>query len=61
MIIEFELDETMFRDFQEGLDDINRLKQNPDDEVGRRRFEKKWENHGVRDVLELFMPLEPND
>jgi len=55
---DFELDEEMFRDFQQGLDDINRLKQNPDDEVGRKRFEKKWANHSVREVLELFVPLD---
>jgi len=54
----FELDEEMFGDFQQGLDDINKLKQNPADEVGRKRFEKKWANHGVRDVLDLFMPAD---
>lgn len=57
---DFELDEEMFRDFQEGLEDLNKLKQNPDDELERRRFEKKWGNHSVRDVLELFVSLEPD-
>ncbi|HKJ52669.1 MAG TPA: hypothetical protein VKB27_14280 [Gammaproteobacteria bacterium] len=55
---EFELDEEMFRDFQEGLKDIKNLTHNPTDEVSRKRFEKKWENHSVRDVLDLFMPAE---
>jgi len=55
------LDAEMFRDFQEGLKDIAKLNQNPADEVGRKRFEKKWENHSVRDVLDLFMPAEPKD
>ena len=56
---EFELDEEMFRDFQEGLKEIKKLTQNPADELSRRRFEKKWENHSVRDVLDLFMPADP--
>jgi len=55
------LDAEMFRDFQEGLEDIAKLNQNPADEVGRKRFEKKWENHSVRDVLDLFMPAKPKD
>ena len=55
---EFELNEQMFRDFQEGLKEIKKLNQNPADEVGRKRFEKKWKNHDVRDVLALFMPSE---
>ena len=54
----FELDEEMFRDFQQGLREINQLKQNPADEVSRKRFEKKWENHDVRDILDLFMPAD---
>ena len=54
----FELDQEMFRDFQEGLREINQLKQNPADEVSRKRFEKKWENHDVRDILDLFMPAD---
>ena len=52
---EFELDEEMFRDLQEGLKEIEILNQNPADEVGRKRFEKKWQNHSVRDILDLFM------
>ena len=52
----FELDKDMFRDFQEGLRDIKKLARHPGDEVGRKRFEKKWANHSVRDVLELFLP-----
>jgi hypothetical protein len=55
---EFELNEEMFRDFQEGLKDIKKLTQNPADELSRKRFEKKWENHSVREVLDLFMPAE---
>lgn len=55
-MIEFDLNEQTFRDFQEGLEDIRKLSQNPADEVGRKRFEKKWENHDVRNVLDLFMP-----
>ena len=54
----FELDEEMFRDFQEGLREINQLKRNPADEVSRKRFEKKWANHDVRDILDLFMPAD---
>jgi hypothetical protein len=56
---EFELNEEMFRDFQEGLREIKKLNQNPADELARRRFEKKWQNHDVRDVLDLFMPADP--
>ena len=52
------LDEQMFRDFQEGLEDLKQLKQNPDDEVSRKRFEKKWGNHEMRDVLDLFLPAD---
>lgn len=57
----FELNEEMFRDFQEGLKEINELKRNPTDEVSRKRFERKWENHSVRDVLDLFMRMDSND
>jgi hypothetical protein len=53
---DFELNERMFRDLQEGLREIKKLNQNPADEVSRKRFEKKWQNHEVRDVLDLFMP-----
>jgi hypothetical protein len=60
-MIELELDEQTFRDFQEGLKEIKKLKQNPADEVGRKSYEKKWENHSVGDVLELFLDLEPNN
>lgn len=55
----FELNQQMFRDLQEGLEEIKKLKQNPTDEVSRKRFEKKWENHSVRDVLDLFLPANP--
>jgi hypothetical protein len=58
---EFELNEQMFRDFQEGLKEIRELNRNPDDEVSRKRFEKKWENHSVRDVLDLFIPSNPGN
>jgi len=57
-MIEFELNEQTFRDFQEGLEEIRQLKQNPADEVARKRFEKKWRNHEVEDVLELFMAVD---
>lgn len=60
-MIELELNEQTFRDFQEGLREIRKLKQNPADEVGRKRFEKKWENHSVREVLDLFLHLESKD
>jgi hypothetical protein len=56
---EFELNEEMFRDFQQGLREIKKLNRNPGDEIGRKRFEKKWANHEVRDVLDLFMPAKP--
>lgn len=58
---EFELNEEMFRDFQQGLKEIKELNKNPADEVSRKRFEKKWENHSVRDVLDLFMPSNPGE
>jgi len=60
-MIEFELNEQMFRDFQEGLEEINKLNQNPADEVSRKRFEKKWQDHDVRDVLDLFLATNSND
>lgn len=60
-MIELELNEQTFGDFQEGLKEIKRLKQDPGDEVGRKRFEKKWENNSVGDVLGLFLRLDPKD
>jgi len=54
-MIEFRLDEQTFQDFKEGLEEIRQLKANPADELARKRFEKKWQNHEVQDVLELFM------
>ena len=60
-MIELELNEQTLREFQEGLKEIRKLKQDPADEVGRKRFEKKWQNHSVGDVLGLFLHLESKD
>ena len=57
----FELNEQTLRDFREGLQEIRQLKQHPADEVSLKRFEKKWENNSVRDVLDLFLHLETED
>ena len=60
-MVKLELNEETFREFQEGLKEIKKLRQNPMDEVGRRRFEKKWENNEVGDVLDLFLNLNRKD
>ena len=57
----FVLDEEMLRDFQEGLEDLKKINQDPADEVGRKRFEKKWENHDARELLELFISQDSDD
>ena len=57
----FVLDEETLRAFQEGLEDIKKMNQDPADEVTRKRFEKKWENHEARELLELFMSPDSED
>jgi hypothetical protein len=57
----FVLDEETLRDFQQGLEDLKKMNQDPADEVSRKRFEKKWENHDARELLELFMSLDAED
>ena len=60
-MVKLELNKQTFRDFQEGLKEIRKLKQHPMDEIGRKRFEKKWENNSVGDVLNLFLNLNSKD
>ena len=55
------LDEETLRAFQEGLEDIKKMNQDPADEVTRKRFERKWENHEARELLEMFMSPDSED